>query len=529
MITWFAILAMMVGVFMTGGSRTDDAGDMLPLLQRHEIQVLLSVGMAPAQIAARLGVCVDTVDRVGREPAVDHVDDAAEHRRRRIGRPSKTVTFVEAVQRWLREEADVPSQELLRRARGAGYTGAKSAFYGLVAANRRKAQTPVVRFEGLPGEFSQHDFGQLDVRFVDGRTKRIHFFASRLKYSRFVAVTIVPNEQVETLVRNLVRHFHSFGGVPLLAVFDRPRTIVTKGGRGREVEVFNANFAQVMLELGVGIEMCAPRSGNQKGAVEHLVKWVKNTFFKWRKFLDEPHLHSELADWVQEVNVRTKSRATGEFPETRRQQELPRLRPVRLLAESLALRVPIVVGPDAMVAFEGNRYTMPPTAAHVAGTAFVYEQRVRFVAGRHEVVHPRAKLTSGTYSLPEHRAQKVDAVRGRRARLYEMRQQLLDLGPAAHRLMTALIHRSPPDARKDIENLYAMLQAHGERRLRQTLDDAERRGTLGLSAVQAALDEGGPQRGRAEARPSSRSATARPEALPSARRARRAEPTGGRR
>ena len=74
------------------------------------------------------------------------------------------------------------------------------------------------------------------VKFVGGTKKRIHFFASRLKYSRFVAVTLVDNERVETLVRCVARDFVAFGGLPLLAVFDRPKTIVTKGGRGREVE-----------------------------------------------------------------------------------------------------------------------------------------------------------------------------------------------------------------------------------------------------------------------------------------------------
>jgi len=37
------------------------------------------------------------------------------------------------------------------------------------------------------------------------------FFASRLKYSRWVEVTIVPNEQVETLLRTLVDHFAAMG------------------------------------------------------------------------------------------------------------------------------------------------------------------------------------------------------------------------------------------------------------------------------------------------------------------------------
>lgn len=38
---------------------------------------------------------------------------------------------------------------------------------------------------------------------------------------------------------------------------------------------WNSAFAQVMLELGVGVELCWPCSGNQKGSVRSLVKWVK--------------------------------------------------------------------------------------------------------------------------------------------------------------------------------------------------------------------------------------------------------------
>src|SRR5262249_30190968 len=161
---------------------------------------------------------------------------------------------------------------------------------------------------------------------------------SRLKYSRFVAVTIVGDERVETLVRCLARDFVAFGGLPLMAVFDRPRTIVKKGGRGRDVDEFNATFAQAIVDLGVGVEMCAPRSGNQKGTVERLVGWVKGSFFKHRKFQDDVDLAAQLAAWHVEVNNKTPSRATGVAPETRRQEELARLRPIKLFPERLALR-----------------------------------------------------------------------------------------------------------------------------------------------------------------------------------------------
>jgi transposase len=455
----------------------------LSLLQRHEIQVLLSAKLSPTEVARRVGVSVDTVARVGCEAPGAHADDTAERRRRRVGRPPKATAAEANVRHWLQGEPAVPTQELLRRAIEKGYTGRKSAFYELVARLRAPRDSPVVRFEGLPGEFSQHDFGQVVVRFVDGRSVRVHFFGSRLKFSRFAQVSLVPDERAETLVRTLVRHFVSFGGVPLLAVFDRPRTVVTKGGRGREVKEFNATFAQVLLELGVGIEMCAPRSGNQKGAVEQLVKWVKNSFFKWRKFLDEQDLEAQLAAWVREVNFVTPCRATGVLPETRRQQELGRLRPVRTTPETLALRVPVVVGPSAEVAFEGRSYSMPPGAANTAGTAFVYERRVRFVAGRHEATHLRGGDPGTRSTLPEHRAQKLAAVHGARAVQYEQRQQLLDLGEDAATLLTALVHRSHAASREDVAMLHVLYDQHGAVALRDALARVVADGPLTVDAV----------------------------------------------
>ena len=45
--------------------------------------------------------------------------------------------------------------------------------YALVASLRSKPAKPLVRFEGLPGEFSQHDFGQVEVEFRNGASQRI--------------------------------------------------------------------------------------------------------------------------------------------------------------------------------------------------------------------------------------------------------------------------------------------------------------------------------------------------------------------
>ena len=47
------------------------------------------------------------------------------------------------------------------------------------------------------------------------------------------------------------------------------------------------------------------------------------------------------------------------------------------------------VGPTAEVLFEGAPYSMPPEATNVPGTLFLYEDRLRIIAGRYEASHRR--------------------------------------------------------------------------------------------------------------------------------------------
>ena len=62
------------------------------------------------------------------------------------------------------------------------------------------------------------------------------------------------------------------GGVPLLAVFDRPKTVAPAWRKDGQVTEWNSTFAGVMLELGVGVELCWPASPEQKGGIENLVE-----------------------------------------------------------------------------------------------------------------------------------------------------------------------------------------------------------------------------------------------------------------
>ena len=166
---------------------------MLTLLQRHQIQTLLEAGHDQLEVAGVARVSVRSVRRIAAEAAVEHVDDRQERSERKIGRPSKVAPFHALVQELVGEvdeEARAPlkSVEILRRVPLEGYRGGKSALYELIAELRPPASTLMMRFEGLPGEFSQHDFGEVRINYLDGSREVVRFFASRLKWSRWAAV-----------------------------------------------------------------------------------------------------------------------------------------------------------------------------------------------------------------------------------------------------------------------------------------------------------------------------------------------------
>jgi transposase len=150
------------------------------MLKRHEVEILLRAGHRKTEVARLTGVSLCSVKRIAEESPVVHVDDARERAKRKIGRPSTVANFRKQVVEILQETPDLASLEILRRVRETGYPGGKTALYALVASLRSKPAKPLVRFDGLPEEFSQHDIGQVEVEFRDGASQRTILFHQRV-------------------------------------------------------------------------------------------------------------------------------------------------------------------------------------------------------------------------------------------------------------------------------------------------------------------------------------------------------------
>jgi len=440
------------------------------MLNRVKIWALRQAGHTLEEIAAAVGVGKRSVQRILKEPPITSPESAPTPESRRIGRPSRIEVFQGDVERILEAEPSLPTVEVLSRLRSLGYAGGKSAVYELVRSVRpRNGPGPEVRFEGVPGEFSQHDFGSVNVTYADGTGEKIHFFASRLKYSRWTHVAIVPDEKVESLIRGLLKAFESFGGVPLRAVFDNPKTIVIN--RTKEFIEWNPTFVHVPVDYGFGVELCWPRRANQKGSVENLVGWVKGSFFKVRRFHDRADLEQQLIAWLEEANLQRPSRATNEIPAERMKAERERLTSLAIPAADYPLRVAVTVGTTGFVEYERIRYSMPPTAIGIPGTLFLYPERVRIVTcSGIEVEHPRRPAVGNTSYCSEHRVARLAAVHGQRAKLYQKRQEILELGPPTERLLTEWVHHPRINWKDQVEQLHDLLLSHGPQRTLQAIE-----------------------------------------------------------
>lgn len=430
------------------------------------VQRLRKSGMGQKQVSELTGVSQRSVRRIEQEPPVSSADEESFRKTKRLGRRSTVEEYETVVQQWLSEprsaeDGPMKSTEVLARLRNEGYNGGKSAVYELVKRLRpAEATVPVVRFEGLPGEFSQHDFGQRRVTYADGTTEIVHFFASRLKYSRFVDVQVVDNEQQETVVRCLLRSFAHFGGVPLFCVFDNMSSVVHSRETQDDGQVkvrWRQNFGQLAMDCGFIPLACWPYRPQQKGAVENLVGFVKGNFFCGRQFKNREDLQGQLQEWVNQVNQERPSDATGEIPGVRLARES--LKGCDHEAASYAFKVSGVVRPTARVHYQGREYSVPAEAIGQTVTLQLQEHRVAIYLGERRLAqHPRFPENGRSSILAEHAA---ELFRFRRGKPYAQRQLLLDLDPLVEPYLTELVHRRPQGWEPEVEQMYELYQRIG--------------------------------------------------------------------
>ena len=454
---------------------------MLRQMERSAIQVLAKRGQSARQIAATLGRSPTTISRVLREP----VNRPPAPRRRR----SQVDPYRTQIEGWLREGLTaVRMLELVRADPEQPYAGSRSQFGEMVRRlkeERRRQEhqaTVPVRFEGLPAEYLQVDWGEVRrFPFTQQAPATRYFLTCRLKYSRWVWVRFTSDMRQETLFRGLVDCFSALGWVPWVLVFDNMKT-VTSGRDAAHQPIWTPALLQLAGEFGFHPEACDPGAGNQKGSVESLVKWVKGNFLPGRIFADDADLADQTADWQEQANTRPSS-ATGIPPRDRLPDEAAQGGRLPATAQDYGILVPGSVSPEALVAVWGNRYSVP--IAHVGAPVTVRVHRERIRIWRDLVCiadHRRAPAGARQRIVePAHFAPLFGRKPRAQALLY--REALLQLGGRAPAFLSALSRRQRTQLWTELVAIYALSEQHGANALLAALAWADDTGVYSAAAL----------------------------------------------
>lgn len=466
---------------------------VIDVMTRLKVHFMAAGGAGHAPIATTCDIGLRSVERILSEPVPTCEELARDELagRLRRGRPPKADDDLVAwVQALLAEEPSIPATEVLRRSREHGYRGGRSAMSVLVRRLRPILRTePVVRFEGLPGEYTQFDFGEAWLRFGDGNRTKVYFFAARLKHSRRMHIVVTADLRAESLIRGVIAAVVAFGGSTKEWVFDNPKT-VRISPMHVSPPVLHAYLRELVADYRVIPTLCSPRSGNQKGSVENLVGYVKKSFLFARKFTDRADLERQLIDWLHEVNDERPSSATGVIPTVAWEAERPFLeqRPVQAAAADHPLRESRVVGPDGTVPYEGTRYFASATRLGAAATLLARETTVEIqLPGVTEsCVHPRRPGAKAVQRLAGQRREMAAALHGRRKHATFRRQCLLELGGDASPFLTALVH-AQADWEEPCTELYDLLEEHGAVRMGEAFQGCVAARTCTVGAMRRAL------------------------------------------
>lgn len=456
---------------------------MLRQLERSTIHVLAKRGKSQRQIARELGLSRVTVARGLAEP----VDRKPAKRQRGSG----VDVYRERIKQWLEEGlSTVRMLELVRGDPVQPYAGGRSVFGQCVhrmRLEREQASADVtVRFEGLPGEYLQVDWGEVRrFPFSQQAPATRYFLACRLKFSRWSWTRWTTRMDEETLIRGLVDCFLALGWVPWVLVFDNMKT-VTLGRDAQDQPIWNPIFLQFAREFDFHPEVCAVGAGNQKGSVESLVKWVKGNFLAGRSFLDDADLSSQNGEWLEMANKRPNA-ATGEAPLLRLAVEAAKGSVLPTVAHDYGFPVSAQVTGGALVHAAGNSYSVPMEHRGAPVTIRLHRERV-LIWRDTALLANHGRAPDGAHQriiVPEHFAPLFAQKRRAQTMLY--RDALLALGPSAVTYVGELSRRRRERLGEEVAALYALSTQYGPQPLLAAMAQAQQAAIYGADYLQLLL------------------------------------------
>ena len=215
-------------------------------------------------------------------------------------------------------------------------------------------------------------------------------FVLVLSYSRYPFVRFYLNASLANLIRGHVEAFDVLGGGVRKILYDNMRSVVLE--RRADAIRFHPTVLELAAHYHFEPRPVAPARGNEKGRVERLIRFVRESFFGARRFRDLDDLNAQVDQWR-----RTRA-AERPCPED------PRRTVAEVFAEERAHllelpddpfpcqeRVAVQVAKTPYVRFDANDYSVPHRYVERTLVVSATLKTVRVLdAGTVLATHPRS-------------------------------------------------------------------------------------------------------------------------------------------
>jgi len=318
-----------------------------------EIWALKRQGYSNRAIARKLGIHRKTVRK--------YLENREFPSYRAEMRPSGLEPYYGMIAGWLEAE-DYQATRVHELAVQQGYQGSYETVKRYVRRiKERRDHIAYLRFETMPGQQAQVDFGDFQVLAPDGRVQTLYVFVMVLGYSRHIYVEFVERCTMSVFLDCHINAFRAFSGVPCEILYDNMRNVVVRRHVGKVK--FNATFVDFAGHHGFKPVACPPDSPWYKGKVERPMDYIRERFWRGYHYSDLQRLNDDMGIWnstVASVRVHgtTKERVCDRF-----ERERQHLGPLPARPYDTSEKVTRKVYKDCQVSFGGNRYVVPHTLA----------------------------------------------------------------------------------------------------------------------------------------------------------------------
>lgn len=229
----------------------------------------------------------------------------------------------------------------------------------IVAQNENKSRG--MRYTTGPGECFQMDWGFVNVIGKENREWQCACFAMVCHHCGMRYIEFFPNAKQENLFIGML-HAFSVMGVPEHILTDNMRSVVI----GHDIlgnPIFNHDYDEFQTTFGFKTRLCKVAHPFTKGAVERLVRYVKENFIQGRSFINLSDLNRAALEWCCEKNnIIYKDRDTASidvhYTEGCAALTEDRVILLRYLAPLRSISF------DGYINYEGRKFGVPYTYPH---------------------------------------------------------------------------------------------------------------------------------------------------------------------